>query len=92
MSAKGGKTLDDEEYEAQWKEWNKRHKWKWRALILPKKKLHPKHKRKLMLLFGYQLSNLGWIGAWASWGTTYFIPAVMLICVADILILWKEYE
>lgn len=97
MSAKGGKTLDDEEYEEHWKEWNKRHKWKWRALVLPKKRLHPKHKRKLTLLLGYQLSNLGWIGAWIA-ATDYglesvaFFLCVTLICIADTLILLKEYE
>lgn len=55
-------------------------------------RVHPKHKRKLTILLGYQLSNLGWIGAWASYGTVFFIPAVTLICLADILIIWKEYE
>lgn len=51
---------------------------------------HLKHKKKLTVLLGYQLSNLGWIGAWASYGHWIFIPCVTLICLADIFILWKE--
>jgi hypothetical protein len=49
-----------------------------------------KHKKKLTVLLGYQLSNLGWIGAWTSYGHWFFIPCVMLICAADVLIIWKE--
>jgi hypothetical protein len=56
---------------------------------------HVKHKKKLELLVGYQLSNLGWIGAWIA-ATKYgmfsypFFLFVGIVCLADILILWKE--
>jgi len=39
---------------------------------------------------GYQVSNLGWIGAWMTYGTLTFYFFVFLICLADLLILWKE--
>lgn len=45
-----------------------------------------------MVLFGYQLSNLAWIGAWATYGTPLFLFFVGLICIADIFIIWKEIE
>lgn len=56
---------------------------------------HIKHKKKLILLIGYQLSNLGWIGAWIA-ATDYglmsflFFLFVGIVCLADVLILWKE--
>lgn len=54
-----------------------------------------KHKKKLTVLLGYQLSNLGWIGAWVTaehYGleSIPFVLAITLICMADILIIWKE--
>jgi hypothetical protein len=56
---------------------------------------HLKHKKKLVILLGYQLSNLGWIGAWVTaehYGlpSIPFVACVFLICLADILIIWKE--
>jgi hypothetical protein len=59
-----------------------------------KKKWHIKHKRKLTILFAYQLSNLGWIGTCLSFVHDFNFPlfaiAASLICLADIFILWKD--
>jgi hypothetical protein len=52
--------------------------------------MKPKLKNKLMVLLGYQLSNLAWIGAWFTYGEPLFPFCIGLICVSDILIIWKE--
>lgn len=93
MAAQQGKTFEDVEIEIQ-RRTRAAIKKKWIHRIRKKlKKL--KHKKKLEVMFGYQLSNLGWIGAWIAADkcgllTIQFILAATLICVADVLILWKE--
>jgi hypothetical protein len=52
-------------------------------------------KKRFLILFGYQLSNMGWIGAWIAADrlgvfSIPFFGFVFLICFADMLILWKE--
>lgn len=92
MSSDAGKTFEDIEYHNHLKELKARKKWEWR---IRKKWKIAKHRKKLEIMVGYQFSNLGWIGAWFAadarlWGL--FCLAVTLICGADVLILWKEYE
>jgi hypothetical protein len=57
-------------------------------------KMKPKVKRKLMILLGYQVSNLGWFTAWHFYGGDIlgFIVGIAIICLADAFIIWKEWD
>jgi hypothetical protein len=56
--------------------------------------MKPKVKKKLAILLGYQLSNLGWFMAWHFYGGDAFgfIFGILLICSADAFIIWKEWD
>jgi hypothetical protein len=56
--------------------------------------MKPKVKKKLMILLGYQISNLGWFTAWHFYGgdPLGFIVGIIIICLADALVIWKEWD